>query len=180
MRQRRRVPWVVIGSIAAGAFVLGILRWSARPVQPDETSGVSMLAAAIGRIRPSEARLTGNWGYAPVARDGREAEGRQLTTDARLAIVQLAHRAGLDSSPGVQRALAASLVVEGRTDAAIEVLAGLVRRDPADVLSWTDLGAAYLTRARPEDSVYALDALERAVALRPDLAEARFNQGLAL
>jgi CHAT domain-containing protein/tetratricopeptide (TPR) repeat protein len=66
---------------------------------------------------------------------------------------------------------------------AVPALERALAAGPPDALVLNDLGAAYLGLASPGeplDYLRALDAFDRALALHPDLAAARFNRALAL
>jgi CHAT domain-containing protein len=69
-------------------------------------------------------------------------------------------------------------------DRAISHLKAALHSRPKSARLLSDLAAAYFVRAdaehRPTDLVLALDLLERALALSPNLAESHFNRGLVL
>lgn len=72
----------------------------------------------------------------------------------------------------------------GSAAAAAEALEALTRERPADPDALSDWAAAELTRGAAEGRAYpnvlALEAAERALALAPDHAPARYNRALAL
>jgi tetratricopeptide (TPR) repeat protein len=67
---------------------------------------------------------------------------------------------------------------------AVEALSKAAAGDPSNAELQSDLAAAYLARGRngggDDDMRMALVATNRALTLKPDLAEARFNRALAL
>lgn len=66
----------------------------------------------------------------------------------------------------------------GQPAAAIDCFNEVITLDPGHALAWADRGAAHL--AGMNDPQRALPDLERAIALSPDLPEARLNHGIAL
>ena len=66
----------------------------------------------------------------------------------------------------------------GQPAAALDGFNVVIAMDAGHALAWADRGAAYL--AGMNDPQRALPDLERAIALNPDLPEARLNRGIAL
>ena len=66
----------------------------------------------------------------------------------------------------------------GQPAAAIPCFNDVIALDAGHALAWADRGAAYL--GGMNDPLRALPDLERAIALSPDLPEARMNYGIAL
>src|SRR5206468_334322 len=69
-------------------------------------------------------------------------------------------------------------------DSAVADLEEAVQKAPGEASLFSDLSALYGERARvkdrPEDYVAALEMADRALSLKPGLAEAMFNRGVAL
>ena len=76
--------------------------------------------------------------------------------------------------------LAILKLLDRRTDAAVSLLKEASERAPHDERHRSDLAAAYLARARPDDLIRALTAADRVVRDDSSLPEARFNRALAL
>ncbi len=129
------------------------------------------LAIELGPVRPIEGRLVGGFLYRPFE-PGRMAD---LSDTARKGL------RSLDSTPKERPLLE---LFKGNASAAVLGLEGLVAERPGDAGLWSDLAAAYLARAvddppTPLDFARALDAALHALEIEPQLAEARFNSGLA-
>jgi CHAT domain-containing protein len=97
-------------------------------------------------------------------------------------IRQDAERAGAGTDE--RRALGLAHLLIGNVDEAVATLEAISRSKPADARALADLSAAYLVRAGAsdgaEDRVRAIDASRHAIAIDPNLLEARFNLALAL
>jgi CHAT domain-containing protein len=184
---------------------LGILGLALATFKSDERGepGIEELVAALGSRRPIEPRLTGGFGYAPckaVTEPGRmlprvacsplpspgSDEYKTLTHALPKVQKQNKHTRGLESE---------ALHVNGITgllwpssgeaiDASIASLEAILEKRPGNARLLSDLAAAYLVRAQfrddPYDLMLALVKADEAVAADPELAEARFNQALAL
>ncbi len=175
--RRRAFALCVLAAALAWPRALDIVSDdSARP----ELAG---LVQAVGRSRPTVARITGGFAYAaamPVVRSGGGVAEPPPAT--RIAAARLEQAARDRSTPDARAAHATGLIVVGHIDRAIDELqeiaaAGTVRAE------WlADLSAALLTRSREgrlEDAVRALDAARRASVLNPRSQEAAFNLALA-
>ena len=99
-------------------------------------------------------------------------------------IGEIERRAGEDPSPRALRDLGILRLAQGRDSDAALTLEAAAARPPHDARATSDLGAAYLARSRSEgrafDLILALDAADRALALDPRLAAARYNRARAL
>lgn len=165
----------------AALCLLILLTGSAHPPRQNEASRRaairSALAAALGPARPLEGRLAG-FPYAPFnpaqPRISKESGTilRSLEADA------------VGSSPENIAARALAELAAGKIKEAIEGLDRAVAANPANAALFSDFAAAYLEDARknrePYSLVKALEDAEKAVALDPNLPEARFNRALAL
>ena len=87
-------------------------------------------------------------------------------------------------TPESRRALSVAHLILGDLDQGVEGLRSLTTATPADAGVWSDLAAAYLTRAqeaeRPADWPRALETALRALELSRHSPEALFNHALAL
>jgi len=148
---------------------------------------IADLAQVVGTRHDVAGRLSG--GFAPraetvVRRGGAAGEGERLSPDARIAIARIEKAAGADRRPAMIEALGVAFLVEGEVDRAIAALDEAASTSD-DARAWSDLSAAYLTKAerarerRVEYLARALDAAARSLRGRPT-NDARFNRALAL
>src|SRR5579864_2242021 len=140
-------------------------------------TGRATVVEAAGALRPVEACLAG-MPYAALR------SSRRLSLDdphLRRLAARLGRAASHRPSPEELSAWGFLLLLAGGR--AVPVLERAVVADPSDAAALNDLGAAYLDLASPEQPIpylRALDAFDRALALQPALAAARFNRALAL
>lgn len=176
---RPRRPWLRLGALAAvaAAVVVGVGAWLRQPAD-GELDGLAG-ALALEETRPVSGRLSGDLPYRPEPRVVR-GEDAALTASLRVAIALIDKAADERPSPAIRRAQGIARLVEGHADEAVKLLSALSRETPEDALAWSDLAAALMARAGPLDAAAALDACDRALTLRPGLAEALFNRALAL
>ncbi|HEY3380789.1 MAG TPA: zf-HC2 domain-containing protein [Vicinamibacterales bacterium] len=186
---RRPWLWPTLGVLTAAAVLIVaiVVPWrrglpsgntEARPERAE-------LVAAVGPHRPFEARLTGGFAFGPLQPVLRSGEGEaSAPAEVRLAAAKLEAAARTHRSSEAQAAFAASELILGHLDSAIGLLEDAAARAATNPAWWSDLAAARLVRARHDDSPTnldrALDAADRALALRPSLPEALFNRALAL
>ena len=142
------------------------------------------LAAAVKSDGTVEARLTGGFRpRRPVEARRSPAPADPLSPDVRIAIANIDKRAAADPSPGTRGALGVAFLVTGDLERAIAILEDAASTGDAD--QWSDLSAAYLTKAERDPShkiealARALDAAAHAMRMRPS-NEARFNRALAI
>ena len=145
------------------------------------------LAKAMGARRFIEPRVTGGFQHARlvVLRSGDAPQGLDAQPPAVLAAVaQIRERAEADTSPETLGAVAVTYLVSGDAGAAVKALESATAQAPDNARLWSDLAAAYLVRAsrldEPADIPKALEAAERAIALKDPPLEAWFNRALAL
>jgi tetratricopeptide (TPR) repeat protein len=205
-----KVTGAVAGLAAAAALVLAVLanpEWLGRSSRPD--LGELVTAFATEPTRLAEGRVTGGFRYAappPLSRGGESIGASPLApapSGRGIAITGVGGKGAIDLSPDVKIAAArieaasadqrdvaslwglgvARLAVRDFTGA-IEALLAAAGIDGSNAELQSDLAAAYLARGRngggDGDMRMALAAADRAVALKSDLAEARFNRALAL
>jgi Flp pilus assembly protein TadD len=107
--------------------------------------------------------------------------GGEQSPAIRIAVAGIEQRAGARSLDD-QSALATAVLVAGEEDRAITILESVVNARPADAAALSDLGAAYLARAKhgsTADVQKASTVLDRALRAKPDSPEALFNRALA-
>jgi tetratricopeptide (TPR) repeat protein len=143
-------------------------------------SRLQRLAAAAGSQRRIEGQLAGGFEYRPFQP---VTVGGSTEDVASLALVEALHR------EAVAGATPRKLHLEGvaqllllRHDEAINTLSRASDTQPGEARYPSDLAAAYLARAesrnRVDDLPRALAAVERALSVDPNLAEAWFNRAL--
>jgi CHAT domain-containing protein/tetratricopeptide (TPR) repeat protein len=148
---------------------------------------VAELADAMGARRFIEPRLTGGFhhGRLITLRSGETPQGLDAQPPAVLAAVaRIRERAESDASPEALGALGITYLVSGDVAAAVKALESASAQEPENGRLLSDLAAAYLARAtqadEPADIPKALEAAEKAIALKDAPTEAWFNRALAL
>jgi len=187
---RRRPSRRLLGAAAAVATGVGlalVLRAEFFPSPRPTTRGptdLRNLAAAVAQepTRPIDGRLTGGFRYAPPPSASRASSARRPSPDVQIAAARIEQAFTRDQT--YLPAMATARLVMGDVDGAVIALERVVSTDPSNAAAQSDLAAAYLARAgtrdHSEDWPSALAAADRAIRLRPDLAEAQFNRALAL
>jgi CHAT domain-containing protein/tetratricopeptide (TPR) repeat protein len=159
-------------------------------------ASLGRLAKVVGHHRTTRARISGGFLYAPC----RAPIGDRLivgliceepTPDTWPELAQLQALASERRSPasrvdsGAERHfIGAWQIVWHDADSAVATLASVAKVDPSNASVQSDLAAALLERAElkqdPLSIVDAYAAADSALALDPDLPEARFNRALVL
>jgi tetratricopeptide (TPR) repeat protein len=146
------------------------------------------------RFRPSDARLSGDYPYRPVAP---RLRGEMKAMEARSSETFLAAAARIendfaeDASLDRLQALSAVLLYLGDTEKAVTNLEDALRRSEASTPShereaalWNDLAVAYLQTAENSDErrslVIALDAVENAYAMERESLPIAWTRALLL
>jgi tetratricopeptide (TPR) repeat protein len=195
--QRHRVAMMstVLAAAAALALVVRVLQphdaGEMSPPSPAAIRGgnspadpsVMALAAALGTTRPVEGRLTGGFTYGEV-----RTPDRSLAPSENLSLVaaagEIQKRVNADPSPANLHAWGVAQLLVGRSDASVETLESVWMQQRHDPRVAADLGTARLARAgaldAPEDLPRALEAIEQALTLDPNLAEAWFTKAIVL
>jgi len=192
-----RVPEAArVAALVAGVIALGLsASWLTGWWSPFGGAGrdPDPLAAAVRgwTARPVEGRLSGGFDYAPfdpaVAKQTLSVltpEGQKLFDAGREIVRGPERQVPPQGSPAKLEARGRILLLWGKASEAVEALedAGFGGQETGRTLS--DLAVAYLARAAKTgdagDFADALDVSERALAIDPDLPEARFNRALAL
>jgi len=181
--------WPAIGLLAAAALALFVFRdplldaVGFGPARARANAQAELIAAAAEH-RTFEPRLAGGFPHAPVQGVMRSGSPAISTTpDITIATARIAQLAARDHSVEAQTLLGASRLIGGEIDGAIDALEAASRVEPPRASVMSDLAAAYYVRAertgRIDDYTRAFDAAKGAVALNPNLPEARFNLALA-
>lgn len=191
-----RLPAVVLVAAVIGALVSLVVFLLV--VRGGNHSELQRLAAAVGPHRIARARLMGGFAYARcdtaspndslvvglVCRDAPPREWTEYREVSTLASAMRAPGASSASDASNRHAIGSWNLVWDNPDAAIDELRAASKSDPKDAGVQSDLAAALLDRAgRMQDPQSILDAhasADSALALNPNLPEARFNQALAL
>jgi len=159
---------VLLAFLVLVALLLGaahFLRFDSR------SSTRSRLADALGPCRFAEGRMTGGFDYAPFDPSNKNPKPSK---ELRAALRDLQDNAG----QGLAK------LIDGKSRQAVAELEQAIAAGPDSAAVFSDLAAAYLEDARksrePYSLVKALESAEKAVALAPNLPEARFNRAVAL
>lgn len=187
-----RILVVVAGVLALGASAVWLMG-RGFPSAKGVEGGLDPIAAAVRgwTARPVEGRLSGGLDYArydpeaaketftllsPVGQRLFEAERTIFRGPGRAATPR-----STSSDLGTRGRI---LLLWGEPSEAVAALEEATLDGPASERSLSDLAVAYLARAAEEgdagDFARALEASEKALAIDPTLAEARFNRALAL
>jgi hypothetical protein len=189
---RRHRVGAVTGTLLAAAAALVVVVRVMPPQRSGETSSMSpaarsgdvrppdpnvvALSAALGTTRPVEGRLTGGFSYGEV-----RTPDRSLAPTLIAAAGDIQKRADANPSAANLHAWGVTQLLVGQHDASVETLESVwtQRHNPRVA---ADLGTARLARAgaleAPEDLPRALEALEQALTLDPDLPEAWFTKAV--
>lgn len=189
-------PWmtrVAAGLAAAAALVIavqvGIFRGPASGTRPsiELNTALNQLDAAAGPYRKFQPRLTVIPTYRqlePVMRSVSPSGEAPLAVREAATRVERVARAEMEKAATAngtivegQRALAATALLLGQPQRAVEDVTPLEQSSDAGVLS--DVAAAYLARGGEGDATHAIALLERAVTMDANRVEAWFNLGLA-
>jgi CHAT domain-containing protein len=179
-----RGPWTNWRFLAAAAAVAGVAIATLLVLRAGKKSGLDALADATGTIRVAEARLSGGFAYGPVQPVTRGGEGDNAPLKVRRVALEAQEAAqNHPSAENIHAAGVAHLLV-GEWDEAIAALEKAAQLSPKEAQIWSDLSAAYHTRAirrgTASDLPSAYAAARRAVDLDGQLTPARFNLALIL
>ncbi|HEU4893905.1 MAG TPA: CHAT domain-containing protein [Vicinamibacterales bacterium] len=187
-RHRLAVASTLLAAAAALALVVRVMlpqsagEISSRDARRADPNVVS-LTAALGGTRPIEGRLTGGFTYGEV-----RTPDRSLAPPDNLALVaaagEIQKRADANPSAANLHAWGIAQLLVGRYDGSVETLESVLMQQRQDPRVAADLGTARLARAgaldAPEDLPRALEAIEQALTLDPNLAEAWFTKAIVL
>ena len=173
-------PWKHIGGGALLGCVLTLLALKAGRSLPagDRAPNRETFAATLGPVRLTEGRMTGA-AYAPYRTWPPRKEGSPSLQPERELLAKTGKQ-----TPATIRDRGFLHLVSNNLDAAIADLEEAIQKAPGEASFLSDLSAVYGERARekdqPEDYVASLEMADRALALKPDFAEAMFNRAVAL
>lgn len=181
-QSRTWMPWLLAAAIVAGVLAVPAMRERLAP----RPSVARLVTLAQGDARIVEPRLSGGFAWAAYRGPMRDSDPAADARKLKLGGVagELADRAASDDSAGAQHAAGVAMVLIEKPEEAIARLETATARAPKDAKAWSDLAAARYAaaslRGRMSLLPDALAAAERALALDPRLAEARFNRALIL
>jgi tetratricopeptide (TPR) repeat protein len=183
VRKVRWFPWSIAGVAAAAALLIGlqIMKNGSGARQP-ELQGL-IAAASSQPTRPTLARLTGGFQYAPPPSANRAASGGEVPAPIRNEVARIEDAAARGDATADRAPLGIALLVGGDPDRAIATLEQAAKASPENAALHSDLAAAYLARASKtassEDARRALELSTRAVQQDSALLEPLFNRALA-
>lgn len=174
---------------------LGFAVWRGYFYQSDVDKGLVALNAAYREQRPIEARIT-QLDYAPFVTTRGPGTSKINESELRRAELTLLDALNKNPTPAVHHALGKVYLAKDDFDRAIEQFEEALKGNPNDAQIYADLGAAYLEKGKIEiDKAgsdeksagggkgleilgHALENLNRALDLNPNLHEALFNRAL--
>jgi CHAT domain-containing protein/predicted negative regulator of RcsB-dependent stress response len=179
--------WIAAAASLVTIVGVAVFRQALTPHR--DKSPIAPLVAASARLgyRSIEARLSGGFEWAelrgPVrsSAKGSNPKQQQLIGEAGKVLEQA--DANPEDAP-VQHAAAIASLLTDDPRVAVERLDKLTKERPNDAHVWNDLAAAHHAAAirfgTASEEPLALAAIDRAIELDPQLAEARFNRALIL
>jgi tetratricopeptide (TPR) repeat protein len=187
VRPRKVLRWAIsAGSLAAAAVIaLAIVQpdWllRLRGIDPN----LQRLIVAVGHERYIEARLTGGFRFGPLKRTTRGSDDLSARNLELLAAAgELQKRAVAEPTVANLHAWGVAQLLLGANDEAVKTLSGVRESAPRDAALLNDLATALLARAtdgqHPEDIPLALEAVDLALDVAPNLPEPLFNRAFAL
>lgn len=180
-RRRRVVRWAAAGAGLAAAAAVALAVWWPRPEPAD--LAFARLVVTLGDRRTTTGRITGVSRWAPEPVLLRSEQAVDVSAELRAAAALVEQAAARSGTIDADARAAASLLIVGEADRAIDVFSRVTTLDPEVGRYWSDLSAAYLERYRRRndiaDAKRAREAAERATRLAPTLPEAWFNLALA-
>jgi len=174
----RSRPLLVAGGAFATAAAVALVVWLQQP-SPYYVPEMKQLVSLEMRTRPTEARLTGGFRYAPppvVTRGTGASRSQEIAATAEKARAEIASRSG----PEADAARGITFILDGDPAAAVLALERAAGSPTPSARMLSDLAAAYLERNLPGDLRLAELSAQRALVLAPESLEARFNLALAL
>ncbi len=176
---RRR--WFVLGSLTVGLIGGGcFIAWQGQTVGAQAEATLQQVSASAGLTLDGRLTHLPAAKMAPVHRgdDGNDQPRLQIKATRQELERELIRRPTLDG----HRTLGRCYLAEGKPLAAFAHLQMAVQQFPRDAALHSDLGLSLLEVARtsPAAAEEALDALDMALRLEPNLLEARYNRARAL
>lgn len=173
-------PWKHIGGGALLGCALTVFGMNAGRSLPGkiQRERPETFVSTLGPVRLTEGQMTG----AAYARYKTWPSRKEGSPPLRLE-QELSAKAG-PQSPEALRDRGFLHLLHNNLDSAIADFEEAVQKAPGEAFLLSDLSAVYGERAReknrPEDYLASLEMANRALSLKPDLAEAMFNRGVAL
>jgi len=181
-------------AFAAVILIVSVGVWRIFFYESEVDKGLLALKNAYREQRPVEARIT-QFDYAPfIASRGRESNN---VNEAQLRLAEATLLTALNNkpTPAVRHALGKVYLAKQNFEQAIEYLNQAVKDDSTNAQFYSDLGAAYLEKAKAdlekganpnnseagkgmEDLGHSLQALNKALELNPNSLEALFNRAI--
>ncbi len=174
---------VLVAVFVAGAFLR--IDFSRRVSSFLIARDLHALADAVGQRRVISARLTGGFQFGPVDAPTR-AVSDPTSVDYPLVVVAagIVRKTTGDGRPAARHAAGIAWLVLRDHDRAISALEDAVGQEPSNADYESDLAAAWLARSAQggsrTDLLRALNAIDMALAVQPDLAEALYNRPMVL
>src|SRR4051794_18331289 len=169
-RQRRIAIWSSAAAAAAAAMLIMV----ARP-RADDLGGRLQRATASSALRPVQGRLAGFAWQRPGGARRLGSATAAPSAHVRSAATEVIDQAAADRSERGARAKALAYLLTDRLDAAASILLATAK-ESKDAAIWNDLAVVrdeLATRnGHPAQLPLALAAVDRALRLAPDLAEA--------
>src|ERR1041385_6202260 len=174
-----RIPILLLLSIASLPAALLFRTSESPPKHPSPL--VELVHCASHLHRPTEARLSGGFVWAPFSRAGLSADrDSAFAATAGEILAQESKR----TCCAVQYAAATATLMTGGTSEAVLRFEQLTRYAPDNAALWNDLAAARYETARVSGEAAllpaALAAADHSLRLAPHYAEAEFNRALIL
>jgi len=168
------VPWRVAACIAALVAVSALI-WLLVVRQTAVEEGLMALRQVYHQARPTEARITGGFDYAPYAPT---RGSREQTEEARLEFARwkLTLAVMKEGTPEAHHALGRFYLTQHQFDEALTYLQKALAEDPDNPQLYTDLGVAYLEQGQALSR--AIEHFNQALKKDPTLLEALFNRAL--
>ncbi|HEU4391400.1 MAG TPA: tetratricopeptide repeat protein, partial [Blastocatellia bacterium] len=171
-RVRRRSAVLALGFFLASGF----LPYSGCRSNTASQKAIALLGEAFKTRRLIEARPSGGFHAAPYDPNPNNVEGidqDKINRAGDLLAIAIAD----NSDPRAEGVLACLLLVSGKAaePKTVDILRRVVQANPASPEAHNDLAVCFLESDRP---VEALDELNAALKLSPDVPEALYNRGL--
>ena len=172
--------WQAVAAVVGAGLLLTPFARPTWHAYKREAALRALFGATPAPERSIDPRVTGEFRYAPRPRVNRGVGEEKVETPEQMIIESKAQDVLDDTkgdpSPDAAHARGIAYLVQHDAPQAIAELIAATAARPNDAQAWSDLAAArYLAR----DYAGAHAAAERALAINPNLNEARFNRALA-
>ena len=173
-------------AFAAVLLIVTVSVWRIFFYKSEVDNGLIALKNAYREQRPVEARIT-QFDYAPFITTRGPESNTVNEAELRRAEVTLLTALSNKPTPAVRHALGLVYLARKNFAQAIDYLNQAVKDDATNAQFYSDLGAAYLEKAKTdrekagpgmEDLGYGLQALNKVLELNPNSPEALFNRAI--